>query len=86
MVMHDSANYITPDTAAECLGIPARSALYAALWGLVEHYQKINYEECGPADVVGINSIAKFWHMLPEDLQVELNFWLELEEAELESW
>ena len=61
----------TPDTLAECFDGVSES-LYAALWELTTHYAPINYENCGPSDVIGINSIASFWWEISADHQAEL--------------
>jgi hypothetical protein len=60
MKPHTALKYITPDEVAECWDgvIPT---LYEALWECVPLYEKIDYEDNGPYDVIGINSVASFW-------------------------
>ena len=79
--MHDLAKYMTPDAVAEC-AVPMRHPLYVVLWGLTAHYKRIDFEECGPADVVGVNSLATFWHLIPERHKADLNQLLEAYEQE----
>lgn len=63
--------YQTPDTIAECFnGVSSR--LCSALWDLVPSYTDFDREDCGPADVVGVNSLEGFWDRLDADLQAEL--------------
>ncbi len=62
MKPHTALKYITPDEVAECWeGVFGQGNLYEALWDCVEHYEKIDREDCGPHDVIGINSVASFW-------------------------
>lgn len=80
--------YATPDTVAECWNgvFSSPSKLYEALWNLVPLYDRIDIEECGPADVVGVNSVASFWSHLSTEHQIELNKLAEIRAAELAEW
>ncbi len=64
--------YITPDAVAECWS-NVSPELYASLWGKVALYEKFDREDCGPADVIGINSVASFWSEFTETEQAILN-------------
>jgi hypothetical protein len=71
--MHILGSVWTPDAIAECL-IPMGHPLYAILWSFVADYEKIEcIEDCGPADVIGINSLEQFWDRVPEEYRAELN-------------
>jgi len=71
---HFSLRYTRPDEAAECWnGILAAGDLYEALWACVPKYKKIDYEDNGPHDVLGINSIQSFWHSFTETQKRALN-------------
>jgi hypothetical protein len=71
---HERFKYITPDTVAECWnGVFDFGNLYEQLWNCVEHYDKVDKEDNGPHDVIGINSVASFWHMFSEENQKHLN-------------
>lgn len=72
---HKDLGYITPDEFAETRDGVCRNGmgLYQRLWALTAFYTKIDREDCGPADVVGVNSIASFWDKLSEEDQLELN-------------
>lgn len=62
---------VRPDEVAECWeGV---GDLYSVLWGLVSEYTPIDREDCGPADVIGINSVASFWDHLEPAQQKLLN-------------
>lgn len=64
----------TPDEVAECMpGIRGDSTLYRELWACTEHYKKFDREDCGPSDVVEINSLSKFWSRFERFHQLELN-------------
>ncbi len=71
---HDYFNMITPDEVGECWdGIFHFGNLYETLWSCTKHYTKIDREDCGPHDVIGINSVAKFWDRFTPEQQTKLN-------------
>jgi hypothetical protein len=77
---HSWFETITPDTVAECWdGVYSFGNLYEQLWSCVEKYDEVDREDCGPADVVGINSVAQFWADFSPENQAKLN---ELAEAQ----
>lgn len=79
---HIALTVVTPDQVAECWeGVD--DPLYQALWDLVPLYDKIDRENCGPADVIGLNSVASFWDRLSDDNRAELN---RLAQREEETW
>jgi hypothetical protein len=81
---HVALTITTPDEVAECWeGV--EDALYEKLWYLTKFYDNshlANIEDMGPGDVVGINSVAKFWGKLTDEEQMRLN---ELAEA-VDAW
>lgn len=74
------------DEVAECWHVS--EALYRALWNkVVPHQRPIpNIEDNGPADVVGIESLAAHWHRLDEAEQIELNTLAQLQDEEFRAW
>jgi hypothetical protein len=69
---HTALKYIAPDEVAECWeGVD--DELYAALWGCVNKYKKIEFEDVGPHDVIGINSVSKFWRYFSMHEKRQLN-------------
>ena len=77
MKPHTNLKYIQPDEVAECWdGVFAIPGLYEALWDMVSKYDNKHrewIEDIGPHDVIGINSVAKFWRFFSEEHQAELN-------------
>lgn len=71
-----------PDEVAECFA-GVSDDLYRYLWNellpLAEPIPCI--EDCGPADVIGIGSVASLWDRIPEDRRAQLNAAAELEDA-----
>lgn len=75
MKPNTALSYITPDTVAECWDGVGQE-LYRALWGCVPHYDtgyRAHIEDIGPADVIGINSVASFWDRFTPEQQSKLN-------------
>ncbi len=74
---HIALTIQTPDTVAECWdGIFAVPGLYEALWALTNDYDnahRANIEDMGPADVVGLNSVASFWDRFSDEHKAALN-------------
>ena len=68
---HLLATIWTPDEAAECLRVSR--GLYIKLWELTAHYKKLDYSDCGPSDVIGINCVSEFWEHLSAEDCVEVN-------------
>jgi len=67
--------YIRPDEVAECWDdVPPE--LYTALWACVPKYDnkwRENIEDMGPHDVIGINSVSKFWRCFNTLQRIQLN-------------
>lgn len=65
----------TPDTVAECMNgvFSAPNGLYAKLWSLVPAKRPYDIEDNGPADVVGIGSVAKNWESFSAEEAILLN-------------
>ncbi len=71
---HAAFEVITPDEIAECWdGVYSFGNLYEQLWACVPKYEKIDREDCGPEDVVGINAACKFWDSFSDENKVKLN-------------
>jgi hypothetical protein len=69
---NETLNYVRPDEVAECWNnVP--DSLYTFLWTLTNKYQHIDREDCGPYDVIGINSVIKFWNDFTEEQKIQLN-------------
>ena len=72
---HPALSVVTPDEAAETWdGI--EESLYQKLWSCVEKYDNTwreNIEDIGPHDVIGINSVSKFWRHFTEEERRHLN-------------
>lgn len=69
---HTALDYVRPDEVAECWeGVSEE--LYKALWDMVPRYEKVNMEDNGPHDVIGINSVKTFWQHFSAEHQKELN-------------
>lgn len=84
---HESLKYHTPDAVAECWnGVIAVPGLYGALWDCVDQYDKFDIEDCGPSDVVGLNSVAQFWDRFSTDHQTALNRLAASFEGEVSCW
>lgn len=81
---HKQARYWSPDEIAECFAVS--EDLYRALWKLTTQYEKIDYENCGPSDCVGFNSVSSFWQFLTRDHCVEINAIMEKLENEIDEW
>jgi hypothetical protein len=78
---HAALRLVTPDEVAECWdGIDTET--YQALWDTVAHYEPIDVEDCGPADVIGINSVASLWEHFSEDIRRALNAAARAQEVE----
>jgi hypothetical protein len=75
---HSAFEVVTPDTVAECWN-GVDDELYRALWNCTSKYEEVDTEDCGPGDVVGINSVSDFWAEFSHEQQVRLN---ELAKAE----
>jgi hypothetical protein len=76
---HVAFEVITPDTVAECWnGVYNFGNLYEELWSCVKNYKEFDREDCGPHDVVGLNSVKDFWDKFSPENQQKLN---ELAEA-----
>lgn len=72
--IHEGLQVVTPDTVAECWnGVYGHGDLYERLWDCVPHYKKFDREDCGPHDVVGVNSVAQFWDRFSDDHKTKLN-------------
>jgi hypothetical protein len=75
MKAHLALKYITPDEVAECWeGVDEE--LYSALWGCVPKYDnkwRENIEDMGPYDVIGVNSVSKFWSSFSMHHKRQLN-------------
>ena len=71
---HPAFEVFTPDDVAECWdGVLASLDLYEALWACVASYDEFDREDCGPADVIGLNSVASFWDRFTPEQQAALN-------------
>jgi len=72
---HESFDLFRPDEVAECWGEIYRAGedLYVALWNVVDDYEKMDRENGGPADFVGVNCVSKFWDKFTPDQQARLN-------------
>jgi hypothetical protein len=72
---HTALKYITPDEVAECWeGVDEE--LYSALWACVPKYDnkwRENIEDMGPYDVIGVNSVSKFWSSFSMHHKRQLN-------------
>lgn len=79
-------SYYRPDEVAECWeGVIDRNAateaakmeLYHALWDAMDGAKPlselVNIEDCGPHDVIGLNSVADFWDRFTPAQQARLN-------------
>lgn len=81
---NETFNYYTPDEVAECWdGVYSAGNLYETLWDCVKDYDKFDREDCGPHDVIGVNSVAKFWNRFTEEQQTKLNELAKQHEKEL---
>jgi hypothetical protein len=84
---HQALKNVTPDTVAECWdGVYSSGDLYEQLWGCVDSYDEYDREDCGPHDVIGMNSVAKFWDCFSEQNQRRLNELAEQREQEFQKW
>ena len=87
MKPHEGLKYIRPDEVAECWdGVFGFGNLYEVLWECVPLYDKdvrANIEDIGPADVIGVDSVARFWHVFNEAEKAKLN---ELAAKQEELW
>lgn len=76
---HRSLSLFTPDTVAECwngiIGQGGDFSLYDALWACLNDPRmvEIDREDCGPADVIGINCVADFWDRFDANQRARLN-------------
>lgn len=71
---HPWFEVITPDQVAETWdGVYSFGNLYETLWSMVDNYQKIDREDCGPHDVIGLNSVKDFWDKFSPEHQTKLN-------------
>lgn len=71
---HATLHLFTPDEIAECWdGVYSFGDLYEQLWACVQRYEPIDREDCGPHDVIGINSVASFWSSFSAPNQARLN-------------
>lgn len=74
---HSAFEVITCDQVAECwdgvYGNEAVPDLYEQLWACVPEKRSYDVEDCGPADVVGIDCVADAWDRLSPEAQAELN-------------
>lgn len=70
---HIALTVTRPDEAAECWDGVLDSGLYGKLWGCTHLYTDIDRENCGPSDVVGVNSIASFWSTFDDETKLKLN-------------
>lgn len=71
---HQWFEIVTPDTVAECWdGVYSSGNLYETLWSCVDDYKKVDREDCGPHDVIGLNSVKDFWDRFTEEQQNKLN-------------
>ncbi len=69
---------VTPDQVAECWDGVFKNELvpnlYEQLWDRIEDYGKVeNMEDIGPADLIGVNSVKRFWDKFTPEAQMELN-------------
>ena len=72
----------TPDEVAETWdNVPVE--LCNNLWSLTNHYTKYDRKDCGPHDVIGVNSIASFWKLLSTKDQMLLNILARKQESEI---
>ena len=84
IIPHSWFETSTPDEVAECWdGIIDVPNLYETLWSFVPEYQQFDREDCGPYDVIGINSVTTYWDRIPPELQTELNRLADKREREL---
>lgn len=82
---HPWFEVITPDQVAETWdGVFNAGNLYEALWDTVDSYQKIDREDNGPADVIGLNSVKDFWDWFNPEQQTKLNELATAMDAKLE--
>lgn len=88
IVPHAAFEVTTPDVVAECWnGVFSNETcpnLYELLWNCVPSYKAFDREDCGPADVVGLNSVKDFWDTFPPVAQEELNKLAVAQDAYLE--
>jgi len=70
---HVALEVITPDEVAECWDGVLDAGMYDPLWAVVRDYEKIDREDCGPFDVVGVNSVASFWRKFTKEQRIKLN-------------
>jgi hypothetical protein len=74
---HAAFEVITCDQVAECWdGVYKNEAvpdLYEQLWACVPEKASFDREDCGPADVVGVDCVADAWAKFTPEAQVELN-------------
>jgi hypothetical protein len=84
---HMEFEYIRADEVAECWDGVGKE-LYAVLWNVIVPHQKPipNLEDSGPADHVGHENLAKYWHMLSSDEQTYLNSLAQKKEDEYKEW
>ena len=69
---HSLFSVTRPDEVAETWSaVPP--ALYSALWECTHHYEPIDFEDCGPHDVIGINCVTNFWSSFSAEHKVLLN-------------
>jgi hypothetical protein len=81
MKHHPAFECVRADKVAECWeGVG--DTLYRALWRIVDVQEPIpNIEDNGPADVIGIGCVAKYWGMFSADEQKALNALAERHDA-----
>ena len=76
MKPHTALKYIHPDEVAECWDGVLSAGLYESLWEKVDLYDRAheeNIEDMGPHDVIGLNSVSKFWSKFSMEEQTLLN-------------
>lgn len=74
---HSWFELVTCDEVAECWDGVYRNEtvpdLFEQLWACVPAEPSYDREDCGPADVVGIDCVADAWDRLTPEAQAELN-------------
>lgn len=69
---HDWFDIVRPDQVAECWD-GVGDDLYRALWASMSDMKPLAHEDCGPADVIGLNSVASVWSRFTPEQQTRLN-------------
>src|SRR5262245_23890720 len=86
-MMNKMFEVMTPDEVAETMeGIYPVPGLYEALWACVKDYKKIDKEDIGPHDVIGINCLAKFWSQFSDEHKEALNKAAARRDEEIRKW